>query len=60
VTSFHQALDLYRKRAWDEASDLFGKIKDDKLAAIYIDRIEHLKQNPPPGDWSGVYDLKSK
>jgi adenylate cyclase len=60
VTTFHQALDLYRNRGWDDALNLFSNIKDDKLAAMYVSRIEQFIQNPPPEDWSGVYDLKSK
>jgi adenylate cyclase len=60
VATFHQALDLYRNKRWDDALNLFRKIKDDKLSAVYVSRIEQLKQNPPPGDWSGVYDLTQK
>ena len=60
VATFHQALDLYRNRGWDDALRLFSKIKDDKLSAMYVARIQQLKQNPPPDDWSGVYDLKQK
>ena len=60
VATFHQALDLYRNRGWDDALRLFSKIKDDKLSAMYVVRIQQLKQNPPPADWSGVYDLTQK
>jgi adenylate cyclase len=60
IESFHQALDLYRNKKWDDALSLFSNIKDDKLSAVYIARIHQLKQNPPPGDWDSVYDLKSK
>ena len=60
METFHQALDLYRNREWNDALDLFGKIKDDKLAAMYVARIEQLKKNPPPDDWAGVYELTQK
>jgi adenylate cyclase len=60
VATFHQALDLYRNKRWDDALNLFRKIKDDKLSAVYVSRIEQLIQNPPPDDWSGVYDLTQK
>jgi adenylate cyclase len=60
VATFHQAIDLYRNMRWDDALNLFRKIKDDKLSAVYVSRIEQLKQNPPPGDWAGVYDLTQK
>ena len=60
VATFHQALDLYRNKRWDDALNLFRKIKDDKLSAVYVSRIEKLKQNPLPGDWAGIYDLTQK
>lgn len=60
VEAFHQALDLYRNKKWDDALNLFRKIKDDKLSAVYVSRIEQFKQNPPPDDWAGVYDLTQK
>ncbi|MEE8604278.1 MAG: adenylate/guanylate cyclase domain-containing protein [Candidatus Aminicenantaceae bacterium] len=60
VATFHQALDFYRNKRWDDALNLFRKLKDDKLSEVYVSRIEQLKQNPPPGDWAGVYDLTQK
>jgi adenylate cyclase len=60
IATFNQALDLYRKMEWDEAINLFRKIKDDRLSAMYISRIEQLKKNPPLDDWGGVFDLTQK
>jgi adenylate cyclase len=60
VAIFHQALAFYRSMRWEDALDLFGKIKDDKLSAMYVSRIRQLKNNPPPDDWAGVYDLTEK
>jgi adenylate cyclase len=60
VAVFHQALDSYRKREWDNALSLFRKLKGDKLSAVYIARIEHFNQNPPLDGWDGVYDLTQK
>ncbi len=60
VEAFHQALDLYRNKKWDDALNLFKKIKDDKLSAVYVSRIGQFKQNPPPDDWDGIYDLTQK
>ena len=60
VETFHQALELYRIRGWDDALNLFRKIKDDKLSEMYVARIEKLKQNPPPDDWAGIFDLTQK
>lgn len=60
VAAFHRALDLYRNKKWDDALNLFKKIKDDKLSAVYVSRIEQFKQNPPPDDWAGIYELTQK
>jgi adenylate cyclase len=60
IETFHRALDLYRNKKWDDAMNLFNSIKDDKLSAVYIARVQQLKLKPPPDDWDCVYDLKSK
>lgn len=60
VAVFHQALDLYRKREWDEALSSFKMIEGDELSAVYVARIEEFKKNPPPDDWTGVRDLTQK
>ena len=60
LAAFHSALEHYRRREWDEALGLFKTIKDDKLSALYISRIEQLKKDPPPDGWAGVFDLKQK
>ena len=33
---------------------------DDKAAKLYIDRCNHLKANPPAGEWDGVWVMTSK
>ncbi len=60
VAIFHEALDLYRNRKWDDALNIFKGMKEDRLSGIYVSRIEELKRVPPPEDWVGVYDLKQK
>jgi len=60
IKSFHQALHSYRSQQWKEALDLFRKLGDDKLAEMYISRVEHLMKFPPSEDWDGVHDLKHK
>ncbi|MEA3421060.1 MAG: adenylate/guanylate cyclase domain-containing protein, partial [Acidobacteriota bacterium] len=60
IKSFHQALHSYRNRQWKEALDLFRKLGDDKLAEMYVSRVEHLMKFPPSEDWAGVHDLKHK
>jgi adenylate cyclase len=60
VAAFHEALDLYRNRKWDDALNLFKGMEDDRLSAIYVSRIEELMRVPPPEGWEGVFDLKQK
>lgn len=64
VQQSQQALDHYFKQDWEKAQTLFEKLKasypDVKLYQLYLDRIETYKANPPPADWDGVYEHKSK
>jgi adenylate cyclase len=57
---FHQGLEAYRERDWDRAIALFGGLTEDPLAAIYIDRCQNFKLNPPPEPWDMVFGLKVK
>jgi adenylate cyclase len=60
VENFHLALDLYRKREWEEALKLFGRDKEDRLSALYVSRIESFRKDPPAEDWEGIFELKTK
>jgi adenylate cyclase len=60
IIAFQEALQLYRKKEWDGALQLFESFANDPLAQIYVERSLQLKKSPPPEDWSGVYDLKEK
>jgi adenylate cyclase len=60
ISNFHRALEAYKNRKWVQACDLFQKLKDDRVAQIYIERCQRFRQSPPPEDWDGVYGLKSK
>lgn len=54
----------YRKREWDKAlrslNEALKLNPADKLSAIYAERAEYMKANPPGDDWDGVWVLKSK
>jgi adenylate cyclase len=60
IDFFHQGLEAYRNQEWDRAIALFGKLTNDPLAAIYIDRCQNYRLNPPPRQWDTVYSLKVK
>jgi adenylate cyclase len=61
---FKDGLSAYRARKWDAALSLFQRCltihAGDKPSQIYLERTEHLKLNPPPGDWSGVWVMDDK
>jgi adenylate cyclase len=59
--SFGDALAAYRRRDFDAAREKFAALAaDDRTAAIFAKRCAALAASPPPGDWDGVYDQKSK
>jgi adenylate cyclase len=64
VNYFNEGVKLYRSGDWDKAVSSFDEaIKanpSDKLATTYIERCEHLKEEPPAGEWDGVWVMTSK
>jgi adenylate cyclase len=62
--SFETALALYRTRDWEKARSAFKAVLDaaseDKPSKIYIERCEFFMQNPPAGDWDGVFNRAEK
>ena len=61
---FKDGLSAYRARKWDAAIKMFGEClainSNDKPSQLYIERAQHLKQTPPPDDWTGVWVMESK
>jgi adenylate cyclase len=61
---FKDGLSAYRRRKWDAAIKLFNEClainPDDKPSRLYVERAGHLKANPPPDDWAGVWVMESK
>jgi len=61
---FKDGLVAYRKRNWDAAIKLFQECvafnPNDKPSHLYIERANHLKDNPPPEDWAGVWVMDTK
>lgn len=54
----------FRRRDWQGARTLFERaaslLPDDKLAQLYLARIQHYTQTPPGDDWDGVWTMHSK
>ncbi|WP_435627020.1 GAF domain-containing protein [Candidatus Ferrigenium straubiae] len=61
---FKDGLAAYRARRWDQAIKLFKEAAalnpNDKPSKLYIERAGHLKANPPPDDWAGMWVMESK
>jgi adenylate cyclase len=64
IQAFNDGIRCFRKAEWDKGLKLFKEcIKmnpNDKAAKLYIDRSEHLKANPPEGEWDGVWVMTTK
>ena len=73
VGLFTQGLERYYARDWDGARIFFqrsaalepnvpgqtpGVLSNPSL--VYLGIVEHLKSEPPPADWAGVYVMKEK
>jgi len=62
-----QMLAAYRKQQWDEAERLVERCRKvangfgvDGLYEMYMERIAVYRAEPPPADWTGVYEAESK
>ncbi len=57
-------LKLYRTGNFAGAQKMFEKVielsPDDQPAQLFIERCNHLNENPPPTHWDGVFRLKEK
>lgn len=61
--SFETALDAYQAKRWDEAEATLKLLQGKapcKLYEIYLERIAHFRNNPPPEDWDGVFTFTTK
>jgi len=61
---YHQGLDAYKERRWDEGIALFTEAlsldQDDPPSKVYIERCKEFKINPPPDDWDGIFTMRTK
>ncbi len=64
VEIFEHGLALYRAGKWVEAIKQFNRVlelkPDDYPSKLYIERCETLKENPPEGEWDGVFTMTKK
>ncbi len=64
VDVFEQGLSSYRDRDFGSAESAFQRClsiwPDDGVSMMFLERVRHLHENPPPADWDGVWMLDQK
>ena len=64
VGVYVKGLAQYRERNWRDAIRCFQEALEinpqDGPARVYVERCETFIENPPPLDWDGVYEMKTK
>ena len=64
IEEFQKGFEAYHKRNWDNAIDHFTKalviMPTDAASRLYVERSQEYKETPPPDDWDGVYEMKTK
>ena len=61
--AFEAALRDYKAKNWAAARAKLLALKaknDRKLYGIYLERLDHFQENPPPEDWDGVFTFTTK
>jgi adenylate cyclase len=61
---FARGLGLYREMRWEEAAGCFQEVlkllPQDGPSKLYLQRCKTLSEEPPSGDWEGVYSWETK
>jgi adenylate cyclase len=64
IDRFHKALELYRKRRWVEALQVFEALSaqapEAKLYKLYISRAAHFVDHAPEPAWNGTWVFTTK
>jgi adenylate cyclase len=64
LEKFGVGIGLYRESKWNEAGEYFQQILEldphDKPSQEYLRRCKEFENSPPPPDWEGVFELRSK
>ena len=64
IRETEEALGLYRRRDWVAGAQKFEAAAEadpgDLIPKLYLERIAHFHQNPPPDDWDGVWTMTFK
>jgi adenylate cyclase len=61
---FSHLLTHYHAREWDQSLEHLHELlklkPESKLFQLYVGRIEHYRQEPPPAEWDGVFTHTTK
>jgi len=60
---YEEGLELYFEKKWKLAIKYFDKalkITNDHASQLFITRCKEFLNNPPPKDWDGVWEMKTK
>ncbi len=60
IGRFQRGLELYRRRSWSEAVEIFQELSSDPVAQVYLQRCRQFQTSPPDPDWDGVWELTKK
>jgi class 3 adenylate cyclase len=60
---YEEGLAAFRAKRWDEAEKAFRAaievLGEDKASSVLLQRVLVFRHHPPPGDWDGVFRLRS-
>ncbi|HSR36769.1 MAG TPA: adenylate/guanylate cyclase domain-containing protein, partial [Desulfurivibrionaceae bacterium] len=63
IEEFEQAMVYYRIQRFDDAEKILAALQaaePAKIYALYLERIAHFRENPPPADWDGAFTFTTK
>ena len=64
LPAYNEGLEAYKRRDWAAAATAFTRAlsidKTDGPSQLYLERAEECLKTPPPADWDGVYEMKTK
>lgn len=64
LETYGEGLRAYRSRDWERAlrrfQEALGTDPQDGPSRVYLARCEEFRRSPPPADWDGVYEMKTK
>jgi len=64
LAAYNEGLEAYKRREWSVAAAAFTRAleidKTDGPSQLYLERAQEFMNDPPPADWDGVYEMKTK